>query len=215
LPSFPYDKIPSGWYLDKSFDWGSTKPFSIGWWAESNGEPLEWNGRKFGGVPGDVIRLAEWYGWTGHRNEGVRMLAPEIAEGVLDREEEMGLKGKFHSGPADTNIFDTAMGKSIANDMKEKGVVWREADKGPGSRKQGWEQMRKMFKQAIPIAGNPRELPGLFVTDRCEQFIETVPFLPRDDLDLDDVDTESEDHIADETRYRLRYSKRIMKQESF
>jgi hypothetical protein len=28
--------------------------------------------------------------------------------------------------------------------------------------------------------------------------------LPRDEKDLDDVDTDAEDHAADETRYRVR-----------
>jgi hypothetical protein len=43
------------------------------------------------------------------------------------------------------------------------------------------------------------------VLDRCHQFIETVPSLPRDEKDPDDVNTNAEDHIADETRYRVRH----------
>jgi hypothetical protein len=31
-----------------------------------------------------------------------------------------------------------------------------------------------------------------------------VPVLPRDEKDPDDVDTEAEDHVADEARYRCR-----------
>jgi hypothetical protein len=38
------------------------------------------------------------------------------------------------------------------------------------------------------------EGPALYVTDRCTQFIRTVPSLPRDSKDLDDVDTNAEDH---------------------
>jgi hypothetical protein len=33
--------IPLGWRLDRSFDWGAAKPFSIGWWAESDGSPVQ------------------------------------------------------------------------------------------------------------------------------------------------------------------------------
>ena len=29
--------IPSSWAIDRTFDWGSSKPFSVGWWAESDG----------------------------------------------------------------------------------------------------------------------------------------------------------------------------------
>ena len=51
----------------------------------------------------------------------------------------------------------------------------------------------------------PREDPGLFIfKGRCEQFKRTVPVLPRDEKDLDDVDTDAEDHISDEARYVIR-----------
>jgi hypothetical protein len=45
--------------------------------------------------------------------------------------------------------------------------------------------------------------PGLYVFDTCTQFIRTVPVLPRDERLYDDVDTDAEDHIGDETRYRV------------
>ena len=50
----------------------------------------------------------------------------------------------------------------------------------------------------------PRENPGLFVFDTCTAFIETLPVLPRDEKDMDDVDTDAEDHVADEVRYFVR-----------
>ncbi len=40
-----------------------------------------------------------------------------------------------------------------------------------------------------------------YVQEHCEQFIRTVPILSRDENDWDDVDTDQEDHIADEWRY--------------
>jgi hypothetical protein len=52
------------------------------------------------------------------------------------------------------------------------------------------------------FASVDREQAGLFVFDTCKQFLETVPAIPRDERDLDDVDTDAEDHIADESRYR-------------
>jgi hypothetical protein len=145
LPSFPLHKIPKGWHIDRSFDWGSSKPFSVGWWAESNGEPLEYNGVDYGRKRGDLIRIAEWYGWNGNRNEGVRMLAKDIAQGILDREDDLGIAGRVRPGPADTSIFDEENGVSIARDMLSKKVSWEKADKSPGSRKQGWEAIRKML----------------------------------------------------------------------
>ncbi len=209
LPNFPYQLIPRGWRLDRSYDHGQSKPFSIGWWAESNGEPLVWEGRMIGTVPGDLIRVAEWYGWTGEPNTGLRMLTTDIAKGIVDRERDWGLFGHVLRGPADSSIFDLfEPGKSVASDMAAQGVNWEPSDKGPGSRKQGWEQVRKRLKGALPnpIDGS-REDPGLFVTERCEHFRRTVPVLPRSDKDLDDADTDAEDHVADEVRYRVRRKK--------
>lgn len=206
VPNFPAAAIPRTWRLNRAYDHGQSKPFSVGWWAESNGEPLTWDGVHYGQVPGDVFRVWEWYGWNGTMNEGLRMDARDIAQGILDRENDWGIAGRVHKGPADTQIFDDYQpGKSVAGDMKKRGVRWVPADKGPGSRKQGWEQMRTRLRAALPPASGPREEAGLFVCERCTQFLRTVPVLPRDEKkDLDDVDTESEDHIGDECRYRLR-----------
>lgn len=204
VPTVPAHLIPKGWRIDRSFDWGSSKPFSVGFWAESNGEPFTHNGHTYGVVKGDVYRIGEWYGWSGTRNEGVRLPVDEIARGIVDRLSDMGIKDRCLPGPADDNIFDDTHGVSMAKTMQNNGVKWTKADKGPGSRKQGWEQMRIMLRNAKPGLEGGRDSPGLFVFSNCEQFIATVPVLPRCHRDLDDVDTDAEDHIADETRYRLR-----------
>lgn len=205
LPDFPAHAIPKGWRIDRSFDWGSSKPFSVGWWAESNGEPIKLaDGRVIGAVRGDLIRWAEWYGWTGKRNEGVKMLARDIALGILDREEDMGLKGRVRPGPADSAIWGEENGVSIERDMRQAGVSWEKSEKGPGSRVQGWQAIREMLGHAAPMReGEPREKPGFFVCRRCVQFQETFPVLSRDERNPDDVDTDAEDHIGDETRYRV------------
>ena len=62
--------------------------------------------------------------------------------------------------------------------------------------------MRELFRGASSI-----ELPGLYIFDNCNHFIRTVPTLPRSERDIEDVDTNAEDHIADESRYRI-YQKR-------
>lgn len=210
------DFIPKSWRIDRSFDWGSSKPFSVGWWCESDGTDLVLpDGRRFATVRGDLFRIAEWYGWNNQPNEGLRLLATDITKGIVEREIRMGLDGRVRSGPADSAIFAVENGVSIARDMaapvlvdgqRHRGVSWLRADKRPGSRKAGWELMRKYLKYAVRT-GKPRENPGLFVCESCKQFIRTIPSLPRDlQGDPDDVDTDAEDHIADEVRYRVRYS---------
>jgi len=205
-------KVPGHWRIDRSFDWGSSKPFSVGWWAVSDGteaiigadddgEPVK---RAF--PRGTLFRIAEWYGFSGKPNEGLRMLASEIGRKIRSKEEEMGIHLRVESGPADTSIFETQNGVCIADDMARAGVRWERADKGPGSRKNGWEKVRDMFAACLD---HPMERPGLFVFDTCRQFMRTVPSLPRSDKDPDDVDTLAEDHVGDEVRYRCTMPSRI------
>lgn len=214
-------QIPHSWRIDRSFDWGSSKPFSVGWWAQSDGSDVQLNnGQWMSTVRGDLFRINEWYGWNRKPNEGLRMLAIDVAKGVVEREVKMGYRTptdcRVKAGPADSSIFDVENGVSIGVDMAKKvrlddgrvykGVHFTAADKRPGSRKNGWELMRKMFENSKRPKTGVRENPGLFIFDTCDQFIRTVPVLPRDEKDMDDVDTDAEDHIADEVRYRVRSS---------
>lgn len=218
VPTIYANMIPLGWRLDRAYDHGQSRPFSVGWWAESNGEPINIKGRKIGTVPGDLIRMAEWYGCHPNPNavnEGLRMTARDIARGIIEREKEMRLWGHIKTGVADSAIFDDyEPGHSVAGDMKAIGIHWHPTDKGPGSRSQGWQQMRIYLQGAIPKNG-PREYPGLFVCESCTDFIRTIPVLPRDQKKIDDVDTNSEDHIGDETRYKLRMRKMMAKSRSW
>lgn len=143
------------------------------------------------------------------------MLAVDISKGIRERERQWGILGRVKAGVADSSIFDIENGTGIARDMAKRvrldngevhpGVKWLAADKRPGSRKQGWEAIRKRLKDAKRGPnGEPRENPGLFVFEDCRQFLRTVPVLTRDDKDPDDVNTDTEDHIADEVRYRVR-----------
>lgn len=245
LPDVKAEDIPKGWKIDRSYDHGQSRPFSVGWWAESDGTPMTLERRvhtaagihveevTVGQVAGDVVRIHEWYGWSGKPNEGVNLDAfADIAPGIVRRERDWGIHERVRPGPADLSIFDHyAPGKSVAGDMKKAPhrVRWLRSDKGPGSRKQGWQQIRKLLKAAIPAqkldpATNlplvgftppPRKDPALFVCQRCDQFIRTMPALPRDGKDPDDVDTKSEDHIGDEVRYRVRRRGNEFRQEDF
>lgn len=205
VPAVPLYKIPKTWKLDRAFDWGSSKPFSVGWYAESNGEPFEYGGRWYGKVRGDLYRVAEWYGCVnGARNEGLRMLAKDVGQGIVDREDDWGIAGRVKAGPADAAIFDEENGNNIARDMRDAGAKFQAADKSPGSRKQGWEIVRRALKNALLPETGTRESPGLFFFNTCHQALELIPTTPRDEKDPDDVDTDAEDHIADELRYRVR-----------
>jgi hypothetical protein len=188
--------IPATWRLDRSFDWGSSKPYSVGFWAESDGSDIVLaDGTKKSTQRGSLYLIAELYGWNGKPNEGTKELAVEVARKIKAFEQSYGRI--FQAGVADTSIFNTDNGQCIADDMARIGIGWTRADKSPGSRINGWEIMRKRLKAAITGEG-----AGLYVFNTCRQFIRTVPVLPRDENKTDDVDSDAEDHIADAVRYR-------------
>jgi len=64
------------------------------------------------------------------------------------------------------------------------GVCWTPAHKDSSSRQNGWELLREQYKNVMKPDG-----PRLFVFNVCRQCIRTVPVLPRDEIDRDDVDS--------------------------
>ena len=212
-------QIPSSWHVDRSFDWGSARPFSVGWWAESDGTPAKLPGGRQRHFPrGTLIRIAEWYGWNGNPNEGLGLTDDEIGRGIREREESIkayhGIS-RIHPGPADSSIFNADPGKdSIASGINagywgRKGGqdIFTTADKSPGSRRARLQTLRRRLRAAL--AERPEE-PGLYIFSTCtDGFIRTVPVLPRSERDPEDVDTEAEDHAYDEAGYRLTAAKRI------
>ena len=189
--------IPLSWPIYRTFDWGSSKPFSVGWWARSDGNPCA-DGRLY--IKGTVFRIGEWYGWNGKPNEGLRMLASEIGRGIVSMEKEMGLTGRVRSGAADPSIWKAENGVCIGDDLARAGARFVEGTHVNTARVHGWNKMRTYMKASL---AHPMEESGLFVFSTCRQFIRTIPVLPRDLRNPDDVDSEAEDHIADEARYFL------------
>lgn len=178
--------IPQHWARFRSFDWGSAHPFSVGWWAVSDGS-----------IPtiarGCLVRYREWYGMQpGQPNVGLRLTAEEVAAGIKAREAD----DPRMVGVADPAIFSEDGGPSIANRMV--GVSFRPADNKRVPQRGamgGWDQLRARLK------GDGDGRPMLLMFSTCRDLIRTLPALQHDDLRPEDLDTEGEDHAADETRY--------------
>jgi hypothetical protein len=169
----------------RAFDWGSAKPFSVGWYAVLD-KQYECGERIL--PRGALVKYREWYGSTGP-NKGLKMTADLVAQGIVERE-----KGeRIRYGVADPAIFIRDGGPSIGETMAIHRCSWRRAD---NKRKAGWEQLRQRL---VGEAG----IPLLYFTDSCEDTIRTLPTLQHDDTDPEDLDTEAEDHAADETRYAV------------
>lgn len=172
-------RIPSGWKIYRGFDWGYSKPFSVGWYA------VDYSGRMY--------RIRELYGCTGVPNVGVKWTAQEVAKKIREIEAtDENIKGRRVWALADPAIFAQDGGESIADMMAKEGVYF---DKADHTRIAGKMQMHYRF------AFDEEEKPMLYIFNTCRHFIRTIPALVYDDTDVEDIDTDTEDHIYDECRY--------------
>jgi hypothetical protein len=204
--------VPRDWRVDRSFDWGSTKPFSVGWWAQSDGSDyVDKVGSVHATVRGDLFRIGEWYGCEPEEsNVGLKLLSPQIAAGIVEREFALAIHDRCLPGPGDPSIFTETDGKSIAGTMS--GIVRVDGQQYPGptffaadnSRVTGWDRVRTMLGNAKPGAEGMREHAGLFCVKTCLKLQELFPVTQRDKVYTDDVDSDTEDHLQDEVRYRCK-----------
>lgn len=187
-------EIPAEWTRFRSLDWGSARPFAVQWWAVASDDTSAFTMAGQITVPrGALVLYRQWYGSTGKPNEGLKMTAERVAEGIKDKERNETIA----YGVADPAIYSSDGGPSIGERMHGAGINWRRADNARVARSGamgGWDQMRAR------ISGD-EEGPGLVVFSTCTDFLRTVPVLQHDDTRPEDVDTEGEDHDGDAARY--------------
>ena len=190
-------RVPTEWLRARSADWGSARPFSIGWWAIADGEP-------YPGVPslprGCLVRYREWYGASAP-NVGLRMTAEEVADGIIQRE----AAERITYGVLDPAAFSQDGGPSIAERMERRAKIvnrtlaFRPADNARVARQGhvgGWDLLRQRLK-----GEGPNDPPMIVFFSTCTDTIRTLPALQHDADRPEDVDSDAEDHAADEVRY--------------
>lgn len=177
---------PMGWRLYRSFDWGYNKPFSCAWWA-----------MDFDGV---LYRILELYGCRKDSygvvlpNEGLKWNEDKVFAEIRKMEREHPwLAGRKIQGVADPAIWAGAeTGVSIYDTACMAGVYF---EPGNNDRIPGWMQCH--YRLAFDENGRPM----MYIFKNCEAFIRTIPLLCYDEHRAEDLDTDGEDHAADEWRY--------------
>lgn len=172
-------QIPRGWNIFRSYDFGYGKPFSCAWWAVD--------------YDGVMYRILELYGCTDTPNEGLKWSPDKQFEEIAKIESEHPwLKGKKIDGVADPAIWDGSRGESIADTAIRYGIYFQ---KGVNDRVPGWMQVH--YRLQFDDNGYPR----MYIFNNCKAFIRTIPLMMYDDHKPEDLDTDLEDHVADEVRY--------------
>ena len=189
IPPF---KIPDHWLKARAFDWGSARPFSAGWWAVSSEDYLH-QGQV---IPkGALIKFREWYGVAQDKtgkvkpNVGLKLSADKVGKGIKERTDE-----EINYSVADPAIFTEDGGPSLAERM---GVPFMPADNKRVASKGhigGWDQMSSRME-------GEDGRPMLYFFNTCRDSIRTIPMLQHDEKRIEDLDSNMEDHAADECRY--------------
>ena len=182
----PFD-IPLSWPRYFAFDHGFSRPFSCLWFA------IDPRGRAY--------LYREWAGVKQRQaNVGLELTPIQIAEGILEREENERKDNLNILRVADPAIFDKSRGDSVADQMapgymgRRQGVVF---NKGDHARIAGKMQLHERLR--FDEEGKPM----LYVFSTCRNWIRTVSTLPYSDKNPEDVSTDAEDHDYDATRYFL------------
>ena len=171
--------IPDTWPIYRAMDWGYAKPFSVGWYAVAPG--------------GKLYRIRELYGCTGTPNVGLKWTPERCAEEIWEIEhEDPNLRNRTIYGVADTAIFASDSGVPIVEAFEQTGIFF---DKGDKQRIPG--KMQCHYRLAFDEEGDC--MFQVFKT--CKHFIRCIPSLVYSETNVEDVNTDQEDHNYDEWRY--------------
>jgi hypothetical protein len=221
--------IPDDWLRFRSGDWGSASPFSVGWWAvvqdefalpDAAGQAIRNSAEPetiSRSLPrGALVRYREDYGASAP-GKGLKLTAEQVADRIIARERK---DAKLSYGVLDPSAFKEDGGPSIAERINSRLIhaglaAFREADNARVSRTVsrdrggpmgGWDQLRgrmigtaKTDEHGLINWASGR--PAIYCFATCTDSIRTIPTLQHDPHRAEDLDTNSEDHAADDWRY--------------
>lgn len=171
--------IPKSWSIWCGLDWGYTRPFSVAWYAVDHDRRM--------------YRIREYYGCTGTPNTGVKLEPSVVAQKIREIEaDDPNLKDRMIHRVGDPAIWQSDGTESIGDLMQRNGVYFEKGDHARISGKMQCHYRLRFDENGIPM---------FYTFSTCKHFIRTIPALVYDEKDVEDIDTDGEDHIYDEWRY--------------
>lgn len=189
LPAKLPFEVTKEWRPFVSMDWGSSAP-SVTYVCLRAPD----NSRGF--PRGSLLLIDELA--TVHPREpnlGLKWPPDKLAEAI----KEMCARWKIR--PSGVGDDAAGLGETLLEHMKRSGVWLQRPIK---ERVGGWQAMRQMLAAAKERNGSP----GMWVSERCKYFWQTVPFVQRDDSRPEDIETGGPDHAADAARYAVMHATR-------
>ncbi len=167
----PFD-IPRNWLRFRTCDWGYSSAACVLWIAVDYDNNF----------------------WVYREHYTQRVTADVFAKQVMEKE---------HNEYVRYGILDSSTwarrgdaGPSIAETMIREGCKWRPSDRSPRSRVAGKLELHKLLTKDQDT-GQPK----LKIFSNCTNLVRTMPMLPVDKNNPEDVDTHAEDHAYDALRY--------------
>ena len=166
--------IPYNWRRFRACDYGYSAPTGVVWFAVA--------------PDGQLIVYRELY------ERGV--LARDLADRIVELESEE----KISYGVLDSSMWMQRgdPGPSLAEQMIHRGCRWRPSDRSKGSRVAG----KNEFHRRLQVDEFTEE-PRMVFFDTCTNCIAQIPVLPIDKDNIEDIDTDAEDHLYDAIRYGI------------
>lgn len=209
-------EIPKHWTKFTSMDWGTARPFSIGWYCVVDDDLIlkakdDWQERLI--ARGSIIRYRELYGYGGQANTGTREESWQVARRMIEREKEVvdyriadSAMWAEHDGPSAAENFQNELTKLQRQALKDGFKVEPGEKMSPCSMEKSRKDRAANYLEFRNRIANAYEdgLPAFYVTSTCEHFWRTVPDLQLDENDPEKGwDPDQEDHVADEVAYAI------------
>ena len=167
----PFD-IPSNWLRFRTCDWGYSSAACVLWIAVDFDNNF----------------------WVYREHYTQRVTADVFARQVMEKEHNEYIRYGILDSSTWAKRGDA--GPSIAETMIREGCKWRPSDRSPRSRVAGKLELHRLLTKD-PDTGQPK----LKVFSNCINLARTMPMLPVDKNNPEDVDTHAEDHAYDALRY--------------
>ena len=167
----PFD-IPRNWLRFRTCDWGYSSAACVLWIAVDYDNNF----------------------WVYREHYTKRVTADVFARQVLEKEHDEYIRYGILDSSTWARRGDA--GPSIAETMIREGCKWRPSDRSPRSRVAGKLELHKLLSKD-PDTGQPK----LKIFSNCTNLLRTLPMLPIDKNNPEDVDTHAEDHAYDALRY--------------
>lgn len=179
--------IPAHWKRYIAMDWGSNKPFSVGWYAQDE------DGRTY-------LYRELYMNSQGFEDKfGKPLTAKRLAKVILAITRKA--KETYEYCVADPSMWNKILlgektkaiqGESYAEIMINQGLKMIQGDN---------DRINGMAKYREALSMAPDGIPWYLMFSTCYDSIRTIPALVYDEHKIEDVDTDGEDHCYDRDRY--------------